>query len=120
MKGSLEEKMEKIKELEVERRNQSTKLGQQDTVIAKKNCKIINKELEVNDLVRKIENLTTENESLQDKIRNDSAAKKLKELYEGEKWKFLAEISTLKQENDALRQAAMETEEISNAFKVGT
>ena len=86
--------------------------------MGKKNCELINKELEINELKRDIENLESEKSTLKDNIKHDKAARDLKEMYEGEKWKNLAEISTLKQQNEALKEKAIETEDISHAFKV--
>ena len=103
--------------METEKRNQSSKCGQLESTIAKKNCELINKELEINDLKRQIENLETEKSALKDRIKNDKASKQIKEVYEAEKWKNLAEISTLKQQNEALKERAKENQEISNAFK---
>ena len=72
----------------------------------------------MNNLKRQIENLESENSVLKDDIKHDKAAKEVRELYEAEKWKNLAEISSLKQKNEALKEVAKDSEEISSAFKV--
>ena len=117
LKSSLEEKTSKISTLETEKRTHSGRLGQFESAVAKKNIELINKEVEINELKRTIENLEDEKSSLQDQIKNDTESKRMKEIYEGEKWKNLAEISSLKQQNEALKQRAQEVQEISSAFR---
>ena len=62
--------------------------------------------------------MESENSVLKDNIKHDKAAREVRELYEVEKWKNLAEISSLKQKNEALKEVAKDSEEISSAFKV--
>lgn len=118
LKSSLEEKTSKISIFETEKRSYSGRLGQLESAVAKKNIDLINKEVEINELKRTIENLEGEKTNLEDQIKNDRESKRIKEIYEGEKWKYLAEISSLKQQNEALKQRAKEDEEISSAFRV--
>ena len=118
LKSSLEEKTSKISIFETEKRSHSGRLGQLESAVAKKNIELINKEVEINELKRTIENLEGEKNNLEDQIKNDRESKRIKEIYEGEKWKYLAEISSLKQQNEALKQRAKEDEEISSAFRV--
>ena len=96
----------------------SLQTGKLQAALAKKDCDLINKELEINDLKRSLENAESEKEVLEDKIKHDTAIKKVREEYEAEKWKNLASISNFKQQVAALKDAVKEKEDEANAMKI--
>lgn len=89
-----------------------------ETAVAKVNCDLLNCKVSGNSLEKKIEDLVTEKESLEEKIKNDVVFKKMKETYENEKWKNLADISNLRQQNEAFKVRFSEQETEAKKFLV--
>ncbi len=103
MRKTNEEKCNKLKSIESGKREQSNNYRQLETEVARAKCELLNSKVESNTLKSKIDELLAEKESLEDKIKNNVEIKRLKETYENEKWKNLANISNLTQQNEALK-----------------
>ena len=92
-----------MKSIESGKREQSNNIRQLEAELAKAKCELLNRKVETNTLKSKIDDLLAEKESLEEKIKNNVEIKRLKEIYENEKWKNLADISNLTQQNEALK-----------------
>jgi len=95
---------QKIGQLEIDLGKKSSKLSLIEKELEKKNRDIIKRELESQELKKNLEELKTINANLEDSLKNGLKIKSLKQTYEERKWKDLAEISSLKQENAALEK----------------
>ena len=103
MRKTHEEKCNKLKSIESGKKEQSNNYRQLEAEVARAKCELLNSKVESNTLKSKIDELLVEKESLEDKIKNNVEIKRLKETYENEKWKNLADISNLTQQNEALK-----------------
>ena len=111
LKTSYEEKSARLKTADAQRREQANQSRQLETSVAKINCDLLNCKVEGNTLKKQIEDLILEKENLEDRLKNDVVVKRMKETYENEKWKNLAEISNLRQQNEALKVQFTEQDE---------
>lgn len=117
LKQELENKTAKCSRLETENQKKSQQIGQLDIALGKKHCDFINQEIELNKLRREIEDYKTEREKFDDKLKNNTEVKRIREEYEDEKWKHLATISSLTQSNASLKEMMQETNALAQALQ---
>ena len=117
LKKDMQEKIAKISHLEMERQKKSQQIGQLDSALGKKHSDFIYQEVELNKLKREIEDLKAEREKFEEQLKNNSQVKKMREEYEDEKWKQLAEIAGLKQSNASLKEMMKETNDFAKTLQ---
>merc|ERR1719354_357405 len=118
LRTNLEEKSTKLKNAEKEKRDLANASRQMEATVAKINSDVFNAKVESNGLKGRIEELESENETLEEKLKKE--LKKLKAQYEEDKWRNIAEISNLRQQNTTLQKKVDEKSESLQNFDIIT
>ena len=95
---------QKIGQLEIELGKKNSKIVLVEQELEKKNRDIVQRALESQELNKSLEELQARNKALENDLNNGLKIKSLKQTYEELKWKNLADISSLKQENAAVEK----------------
>jgi len=108
---------QKIGQLEIDLGKKNSKLAVIEKELEKKNRDIIQRALDSQELQKRLEELQAKNEALENDLNNGIKIKSLKQTYEELKWKNLAEISSLKQENAAVEKRCKDQAEVIESIQ---
>ena len=117
LRGINDEKSKKSQDLEAEVSKLKSKLSLYEKELKSKNDNIIKRELESQNLRQQIDDLLKKNREIEDDIKRGKHVEGIKNKFEEEKWKNLAEISQLKQEKFTLEQSNEELKEINGVLQ---
>merc|ERR1719431_338716 len=108
---------QKIGQLEIELGKKNSKIALIEKELEKKNSDIIQRALDSQELQKSLEDLQARNKALENDLNNGIKIKSLKQTYEELKWKNLAEISSLKQENAAVEKRCKDQAEVIESIQ---
>ena len=108
---------QKIGQLEIELGKKNSKIVLVEQELEKKNRDIVQRALESQELNKSLEELQARNKALENDLNNGLKIKSLKQTYEELKWKNLADISSLKQENAAVEKRCKDLTESNESIQ---